>query len=199
MPYFTKQEARNAAQTARNARAIRGFGIESYDKVLNESLKAQASIDRFDIFLSHSMQDAEIVLGAMEILKNMGYKVYVDWVIDKQLSREKVNAETAQVLKDRMKQSQSLLYIATGNSSDSKWMPWELGYFDGIKPECIAVLPVLDSANSSFDGQEYLGLYPKVEKNKYSNGVDEIFIFDAGKRWSTLSKLTKGNPQWTRF
>ena len=31
MSYFTKQEARNAAQTARNARASRGFGIESVD------------------------------------------------------------------------------------------------------------------------------------------------------------------------
>ena len=131
--------------------------------------------------------------------KNLGYKVYVDWVVDKQLSREKVNRDTAQTLKIRMKQSKSLLYLATSNSSDSKWMPWELGYFDGIKPECIAVLPVLDFANSSFDGQEYLGLYPKVEKRKYTNGLDEIFIFDAEKRWSTLSKLTKGNPQWTDF
>lgn len=102
MAYFTKQEARNAAQTARNSRASRGFGLESYDSVLSESLKTQASINRFDIFLSHSMQDAEIVLGVMEILKKMGYTVYVDWVNDKQLSREKVNAETAQVLKNRV-------------------------------------------------------------------------------------------------
>lgn len=197
MPYFTKQEARSAAQAARNARAAsRGVVLESYDSILNESHKTQAGIDNFDIFLSHSMQDSEIVFGVMEILKNLGYKVYVDWIVDKQLSREKVNSETAQILKNRMKQSRSLLYLATGNSSDSKWMPWELGYFDGIKPECIAVLPVLDSANSYFDGQEYLGLYPKVTKSSIGN---EIYIFDDVNRWSTLSKLTKGNPQWTRL
>ena len=190
MPYFTKQEAKAAAQAARSESTV---GLESYDSILNESHRMYASIDSFDIFLSHSMQDSEIVFGVMQLLKQLGYKVYVDWVIDKKLSREEVNSETAKILKSRMRQSRSLLYLATSNSSDSKWMPWELGYFDGIKPECIAVLPVLDSADSYFNGQEYLGLYPKVKKSRFDN---EVLIFDGVKRWSTLSKLTKGNPQW---
>lgn len=196
MPYFTKQEARAAAQAARRERSAT---FESYDSILNESHRMHTSVDSFDIFLSHSMQDSEIVYGVMQILRKLGYKVYVDWVVDKQLSREKVTSETAQTLKTRMQQSKSLLYLATSNSSDSKWMPWELGYFDGLKPECIAILPVLDSADSFFNGQEYLGIYPKVERRKTIGGLDEIFVFDSINRWSTLYRLTKGNPQWANF
>lgn len=43
-------------------------------------------------------------------------------------------------------------------------MPWELGYFDGRKPVRVAILPLPSSSYSSFVGQEYLGLYPNVER-----------------------------------
>ena len=43
-------------------------------------------------------------------------------------------------------------------------MPWELGYFDGFKPTQVWILPLVASADSEFENQEYLGLYPPVEK-----------------------------------
>ena len=95
----------------------------------------------------------------------MGQKVYVDWVVDPQLPRDSVTKETAKTLRDRMKQSSKLLYLATDNASSSKWMPWELGYFDGLKSGNVAILPLVDSAYSSFQGQEYLGLYPALGKD----------------------------------
>lgn len=67
-----------------------------------------------------------------------------------------------------MKQSDSLLYIATENASGSKWMPW-VGYFDGHKPGNVAILPVLDSENQKFEGQEYLGLYPIADKDSMTS------------------------------
>ncbi|MNN67530.1 hypothetical protein D3C81_1831680 [compost metagenome] len=67
-----------------------------------------------------------------------------------------------------MKQSKTLLYIATENATNSKWMPWELGYFDGHKPDRVAILPVMDNENQKFEGQEYLGLYPTVDKDSLS-------------------------------
>ncbi len=199
MAYFTLREARNAAQeTAKMKR--RTASLESYAGLLNENVTIQESKTEFDIFLSHSMQDAEVILGIYRILEKKGYSVYVDWLIDKQLDREKVTASTAQTLKNRMNQSNALVYIATSNSSRSKWMPWELGYFDGIKPDQISILPVLEDANSKFDGQEYLGLYPTVQKEYYEHNHEEVIaVIDKNRRWTTLSSLASGQSDWNKF
>jgi hypothetical protein len=39
-------------------------------------------------------------------------------------------------------------------------MPWELGYFDGMKPGHVGIVPIVASEDDTFPGQEYLGLYP---------------------------------------
>ena len=41
-------------------------------------------------------------------------------------------------------------------------MPWELGYFDGFRPEKVSVLPLTFEENEEFKGQEYLELYPTI-------------------------------------
>ena len=43
-------------------------------------------------------------------------------------------------------------------------MPWELGYFDGFKPGRVWILPLVSNSDSEFEGHEYIGLYPAVEK-----------------------------------
>lgn len=159
MAYFTKQEARNYAQRATVA-------TESYSSKLESIVESQNYKYHFDVFLSHSVKDAELVLGVVRILENMGQKVYVDWVVDKQLSRDSVTKKTAEILRNRMKQSSRLLYLATDNASSSKWMPWELGYFDGLKSGKVAILPLVEYSFSSFEGQEYLGLYPALDKDE---------------------------------
>ncbi len=58
--------------------------------------------DSFDVFLSHSSKDAEVILGIKLLLEGQGLSVYVDWIVDTQLDRTKVNAETAETLRDRM-------------------------------------------------------------------------------------------------
>ncbi len=137
----------------------------SLGEMITESMESSKHATRFDIFLSHSINDAELVLGVKVLLEEMGKKVYVDWVDDPELDRSQVTKHTAERLRGRMKQSDSLLYIATESASSSKWMPWELGYFDGHKPGNVAILPVLDSEDQKFEGQEYLGLYPVVDKD----------------------------------
>lgn len=119
------------------------------------------SNDEFDIFLSHSYQDKEIIPYLKKTLENLGFKVYVDWINDKFLSRENVDKKTAALLQKRMNQSKSLFYATSENSPNSKWMPWELGYFDGKKNKKVAILPINkdNSSNENFEGQEYLGLY----------------------------------------
>lgn len=67
------------------------------------------------------------------------------------------------VLKDFIiGQSSALIYAHSNQSGSSKWMPWELGYFDGFR-SAVAILPIAQTNEDSFTGQEYLGLYPYVD------------------------------------
>lgn len=196
MVHFTKSEARAAA--ARNRGFQKSAGMTS-GRILKESVTAATSTEAFDVFLSHSISDAEIVLGTKQILEESGLKVYVDWVEDAQLDRRAVTKETAAVLRQRMRQSKSLIYLSSNNSSSSKWMPWELGYFDGFKPGGVAIMPILDSPTDAFKGQEYLGLYPIVQKNTYRDGTPDVFVEEPGVRWSTLKKFGSGQPGWAPY
>ncbi len=125
------------------------------------------SYDSFDIFLSHSYSDREIIPALKKTLEGYGFSVYVDWITDHLLSRNNITKETAAVLQKRMKQSKCLIYATSENSSTSKWMPWELGYFDGIKDKMVGILPVKRQGNNfedDFKGEEYLGLYYYIDK-----------------------------------
>jgi len=131
--------------------------------VLQESVLAAPISSKFDIFLCHSIRDADIVQGAKKILEDMGLSVYVDWIVDTQMDRSAVTAETAATLRTRMDNSKTLLYLFSNGSKRSRWMPWELGYFDG-RNGTVGVLPIVpDQGSIDFNQEEYLGLYPKVE------------------------------------
>ncbi|WP_228136599.1 hypothetical protein [Acinetobacter pittii] len=127
-------------------------------------------------------------------------KVYVDWIDDRHLDRSKVTSKTADTLRVRMRQSKSLLYIATDNSSQSKWMPWELGYFDGYSSGKVAILPILNHQYESFSGQEYLGIYPLVQSfGSYSDsfyGLRKGFVHINGKNVFLESFIEKSPSQW---
>lgn len=156
--------------------------LESYDKLYeNHSFKNASSIhvsnyDSYDIFLSHSYNDRAIIPALKKEFENFGYTVYVDWIDDKLLSRENVSKDTAKVLQKRMKQSKCLIYATSENSSSSRWMPWELGYFDGIKDKMVGILPIKKYGNNfrdDFNGEEYLGLYYYIDKSKISGKNEE--------------------------
>lgn len=140
---------------------------KSASAILKEEIAIDSKKTSFDVFLSHSIRDSEIILGVKKLLEAQSLTVYVDWIEDPTMDRTKVTADTAANLRIRMKQSKSMIYVHSDNSPDSKWMPWEIGYFDGIK-SVIAILPVVKSATDSYSGQEFLGLYPYIdESNAY--------------------------------
>lgn len=116
----------------------------------------------FDVFLSHSISDAKLVLGVVALLQTQGLRVYVDWIVDHEMDRSKVTPATAERLRKRMRQSSSLIYAHSSAAASSKWMPWELGYFDGFK-SAVAVLPIVRTEQTTYSGQEYLGLYPYID------------------------------------
>ncbi|WP_374314072.1 toll-Interleukin receptor [Dongia sp.] len=158
MPYLTESEVREAAKgVVLRKRAI------SAASILKESVEAASDADTFDVFLCHAFRDAELVLGAKNILESKRLKVYVDWIVDPQMNRSNVTASTAGILRKRMRNSKSLFYLYSNNSTQSRWMPWELGYFDGHNG-AVAILPIKpDGKRIDFSQEEYLGLYPKVE------------------------------------
>jgi hypothetical protein len=119
----------------------------------------------FDIFLSHSHEDAELIAELYKQITEMGFTVYVDWIVDRTDQTLKVTPGSAAWVRLRMQHCATLLYATSRNSVDSKWMPWELGYFDGENGK-VAILPIVefDAYTDEYHGQEFLGIYPYVTK-----------------------------------
>lgn len=167
----------------------------SKEKILEE-VTAFSPSKSYHIFLSHSYLDAAEIDVLYEDIKEMGFSVYIDWKEDSQLDRNKVSAETANILKERMNCCSCLLYVATNNSSNSKWCPWELGYFDGKKGKS-AIFPILDIDynTNSYKGTEYLGIYPYITRNVSKTGVTTLWVHENKDTYISLHSWLNGiNP-----
>ncbi|MGJ0491872.1 hypothetical protein [Methylobacter sp.] len=177
MSVLTEQEVRaRARQATRDDQLLRkSYFARNSREILHESVIAFSESRTYDMFLSHSIRDAEIILGVKSILEDLGYTPYVDWIEDPQLERNDVTSETADILRKRMRSSKSLLYVTTNNSDSSQWMPWECGYFDGFR-EKVAIAPIKGYSTDYFQGVEYLGLYPYIVKDKNRVGQDKLWI-----------------------
>lgn len=166
-----------------------------------EDYKKFESEQTYDIFMSHSYADAKMneerIYAVKTDIEVMGFSVYVDWIEDTKLDRSKVTKETADVLKQRMDSCNALLFLTSETSSNSKWMPWELGYFDGIKGN-VAILPMVESSSPSYKGQEYLGLYPYVDKAKSDKGGVTLWVHNAVDSYVSLSAWLKGKKPFKR-
>lgn len=182
-------------QVYRAARRAPKRVYASADRILKEQTDPQQQ--RYDIFLSHAVKDAELVLGAKQVLEELGHTVYVDWIDDHQLDRAKVNPKTARVLRRRMKCCETLLYLHSPSSSLSKWMPWELGFFDGHNGK-VAILPIVpDTDDDTFRGQEYLGLYPYVDIAKIKGKTTRAaWVRKPSRAYASFSRWKRGAPAW---
>ncbi|MBG3090657.1 toll/interleukin-1 receptor domain-containing protein [Proteus cibarius] len=182
MALFTEK---NIRARAHQEMQLRENHYKSKSQVLNESAISFNKFRTYDIFLSHSSQDSELILGVKTTLEDLGYSVYVDWIDDTQLNRSNVNEDTAKLLRERMNSSRSLFYVTTENSVTSKWMPWECGYFDGLK-EKVAILPIKKySYNNEYQGQEYLSLYPYCLKENNIQEKERLWIHKSEEYYLT--------------
>lgn len=156
---------------------------------LLESVENFSAIETYDIFLSHSFLDKEIILGVKLLLEKYKFSVYVDWTEDPQLDRKNVTRQSVELIKERMKSSTSLLYVLTNNSANSKWMPWELGFMDGYTGK-VALLPITNGIDG-FKEHEYLKIYPYVNEEKILKHPNStLWVNDPTNRncYSTLKK-----------
>jgi hypothetical protein len=188
MPYLRASEARLASLLERSRVQ------KSARQILSESARAFDSEDSYDVFLSHSYDDAEVILGVRTIMKSLGLKVYVDWIDDSALDRGKVTAKTAAVLRRRMQASSGFVYAHSPSAKDSVWMPWELGYFDSLRPAHVWILPLVETSDSEFRGQEYLGLYPALDRIEDLAGRLELGFTNVGpyNEFVPLAKAVAG-------
>ena len=175
----------------------------SRTKSLNENTRV--STDRFkvhesfDIFLSHSYLDKEDVEGLYIELTRMGFSVYVDWIIDPFIDRSNVTKATANHLRNRMKISKTLLMATSSNATGSKWMPWELGFMDGLTSKC-AILPISNESTVeySYKGYEYLSLYPFIKKFKDGNHKERLWIIEDSQKYVVFDHWLSGTKPFER-
>lgn len=96
-------------------------------------------LKKFDMFISHNSKNEDEVVRFYKILNSNGLVAYVDWVNDKfDLKRQWCNATTAEIIKERIKQSQFFVIYATEEILHSQWCAWEVGYAEALgKKICI--------------------------------------------------------------
>lgn len=193
MSLFTESQIKNRYQQEYRSR-IRETRNFSALTILNENRQIAESKKEFDIFLSHSSDDNIIIAGLTLILQDLGYSVYVDWT-DPALNKNNVTPETASVLRERMKQCKSMIYAFSENATNSKWMPWELGCFDGLKNAKIAVLPISQTIKYSYKGNEFVGLYYHIQFDTIKGtNKKAIWVFDGDKYVNYIYWLSGTNP-----
>lgn len=195
MSYLTESQVRAAAEEAMGTTVLR----KSATRVLEEARVADEKRTSFDVFLSHSLRDKELVIGTKRILERTNRTVYVDWVVDPNLDRSKVTGATAEKLRVRMQQCASLLYLYSRHSQSSRWMPWELGYFDGRNGN-VAVLPIVpDQGALDFAREEYLQIYPKVDFIGIGTTSPSAFVNKSraleGGKWLQLNEWARGSEK----
>jgi hypothetical protein len=166
---------------------LRGYGARLTEEKRTRLRKAATSVNA--TFLSHSSKDEELVEGAVLILSNHGATVYVDRV-DPALPPY-TSKETAATLKRRIGECRKFVMLASENSKESRWVPWELGIADGERgiPN-IALFPAVeDGGSTKWTSWEYLGLYRRIVWGNLKGHKDPLWMVldEENNTASTLS------------
>lgn len=132
---------------------------------INEAMRgaSQRRQSQYDIFLSQTIRDSEIVLGVYDYLTDKGFVVFCDWIDEPDVSRNEVTPANAAFIRETMEQCDTLLFLDTESADQSLWMCWKLGWFDGRRGP-VGILPVLKGDQRFYRGREFLGLYPYIEE-----------------------------------
>lgn len=143
----------------------RQYGIRKSAAVVNEAKRK----GRQTAFLSHSHKDQSLAKGVQGFLQAHGWEVYIDW--EDATMPDKPDRQTAEQIQRKIMGMDWFLFLATQNSMNSRWCPWEIGYADGKKPlDAIVVLQTKDDAGRYY-GNEYLQLYRRLsitQSSKYA-------------------------------
>lgn len=154
------------------------LGTRMFSEVINEAKRENKAFATTSIFLSHSHDDLTEgnVDKAIAFLRKRGVRVYID-SHDSSLPPF-TNAQTANQIKQRIRDMSKFILLATTKSINSKWCNWELGYGDAHKYiRRIALLPIAED-NGTFTGAEYLRIYPRIEETYVGSEVYNVYYPD---------------------
>jgi hypothetical protein len=158
---------------------------------------SKSTTGNFDIFLSHCVRDARVILGVRDWLTSQDLRVYVDWIDDPEMDRSAVSRATAARLRQQMQRSRSLLYATSRAAKASRWMPWELGFFDGLKgSERVSIMPLDSSGGDEFIGEEYLGLYKQIEKIRADGRLQPYAVLPSRKQAESLRSFGQAGGRY---
>jgi hypothetical protein len=121
-------------------------------------------------FLCHSHLDKNLALGLQARLTQQGWNVFIDWQ-HTPLSGRPTSA-TVDTIQKAIQRCDWLIYLATKNSEQSRWCPWEIGYADGKKGRDTVVIVATTEANVIY-GSEYLSIYRQIDQTSAN-----LFIVD---------------------
>lgn len=131
-------------------------------KTASRTLQEARASNLATAFLCHSHKDSDLVRGVINMLGSEGWDVYVDW--EDTSMPEKPDRETAMRIQQKIVELKYFIFLATPNSIDSRWCPWEIGYANGKKHiDQILIIPTTDRSGAWY-GSEYLQLYRRVDK-----------------------------------
>lgn len=125
------------------------------------------------VFISHKHEDLEELKGIIGFLeKEYGVKCYID--SKGPTLPKKTSGETAKRIKQRIKECNKFILLATDGAVDSKWCNWELGYGDAEKTiNNVAIFPIKEKG-SYYKGNEYMEIYSCISYyslgEKYRDG-----------------------------
>lgn len=133
--------------------------------------------EKTTVFISHKHEDLDDLKGILGFLEAVyDVKVYID---SKDQSMPKItSAKTAYNIKNRIKQCNKFILLATNGAIESKWCNWELGYGDAQKFERhIALFPMKpqNTYDADYKGIEYMSIYPHISyydgTERYTDGT----------------------------
>jgi hypothetical protein len=118
------------------------------------------------VFLSHKHDEKQIIQDTILLLNKLGVEVYVDW-LDEGMPKT-TSGVTAKKIKEKIKQCDKFILLATEAAIASKWCNWELGLGDAQKyDKNIAIMPITEKEQAAFSGSEYLQIYPIITSEYY--------------------------------
>lgn len=139
---------------------LRAAAGRSYKTTIIKSLSEATAKSKQSAFLCHSHKDVELAKGLQVLLAENGWDLYIDWQ-DHEMP-EQPNKETATKIKNKINDLDWFLFLATPNSTQSRWCPWEIGFADSKKIyDRILIIPTTDSGK--WYGNEYLQIYKKID------------------------------------
>jgi TIR domain len=148
------------------------LGYRAFSKVLSEVKSERRIYVTTSIFLSHSHDDLEkeYVNKVIVLLRKSGVRIYIDST-DSTMP-PLTNAETANKIKQKIKECDIFILLATNSAINSKWCNWELGFGDALKYiDKMALFPLSENSGVWY-GNEYLQIYPRIEE---SNLISEYY------------------------